>query len=163
VIARKPNLHMPNGLVQNANIETRNKLKLDQTRKVLGRFHQWITKLDSRDKSRENYGRGCELHVTRRQLGANTEQYRQTSVRHTVTERRGLKCGRKVAVAIIAFINIIITISFMQSIYTYIPETNHVPEEYNVASILSLLVMALVISSCVVIIIIIITVSLLAL
>jgi hypothetical protein len=24
------------------------------------------------------------------------------------------------------------TISFMQSIYTYIPETNHVPKEYNV-------------------------------
>src|SRR5215510_11549156 len=29
----------------------------------------------------------------------------------------------------------------MQSIYTYIPETNHVPEEYNVAAILSLLFM----------------------
>jgi hypothetical protein len=29
----------------------------------------------------------------------------------------------------------------MQGIYTYIPETNHVPEEYNVAAILSLLFM----------------------
>jgi hypothetical protein len=37
---------------------------------------------------------------------------------------------------------IIITISFMQGIYTYIPETNHVPKEYNVAAILSLLFMA---------------------
>jgi hypothetical protein len=29
----------------------------------------------------------------------------------------------------------------MQSIYTYIPETNHVPKEYCVAAILSLLFM----------------------
>jgi hypothetical protein len=34
------------------------------------------------------------------------------------------------------------TIFFMQGIYTYIPETNHVPKEYNVAAILSLLFMA---------------------
>ena len=34
---------------------------------------------------------------------------------------------------------IIIIISFMQGIYTYIPETNHVPREYNVTAILSLL------------------------
>jgi hypothetical protein len=33
------------------------------------------------------------------------------------------------------------TISFMQDIYTYIPETNHVPTEYSVAAILSLLFM----------------------
>jgi hypothetical protein len=33
------------------------------------------------------------------------------------------------------------TISFMQGIYTYIPETNHVPKQYNVAAILSLLFM----------------------
>jgi hypothetical protein len=33
----------------------------------------------------------------------------------------------------------IITISFMQGIYTYIPETNNVPKEYNVPAILSLL------------------------
>jgi hypothetical protein len=30
----------------------------------------------------------------------------------------------------------------MQGIYTYIPETNHVPKEYNVAAVLSLLFMA---------------------
>jgi hypothetical protein len=30
----------------------------------------------------------------------------------------------------------------MQGIYTYIPETNNVPKEYNVAAILSLLFMA---------------------
>jgi hypothetical protein len=29
----------------------------------------------------------------------------------------------------------------MQDIYTYIPETNHVPKEYNIAAILSLLLM----------------------
>jgi hypothetical protein len=33
------------------------------------------------------------------------------------------------------------TISFMQAIYTYISETNHVPREYTVAAILSLLFM----------------------
>jgi hypothetical protein len=30
----------------------------------------------------------------------------------------------------------------LQGIYTYIPETNHVPKDYNVAAILSLLFMA---------------------
>jgi hypothetical protein len=40
-------------------------------------------------------------------------------------------------------ITIIITIiSFMQGIYTYIPGTNNVPKEYNIAVILSLLFMA---------------------
>jgi hypothetical protein len=34
------------------------------------------------------------------------------------------------------------TISFMQGMYTYIPETNHVPKQYNVAAILSLLFVA---------------------
>jgi hypothetical protein len=33
------------------------------------------------------------------------------------------------------------TISFMQGICTYIPETNNFPKEYNVAAILSLLFM----------------------
>jgi hypothetical protein len=32
----------------------------------------------------------------------------------------------------------------MQGIYSYIPETNHVPKEYNVAAILSLLFMLLI-------------------
>ena len=36
---------------------------------------------------------------------------------------------------------IIIIISFMQGIYTYIPETNHVPREYSVSAILSLIFM----------------------
>jgi hypothetical protein len=36
---------------------------------------------------------------------------------------------------------IIIIISFMQGIYTYIPETNNVPREYIVAAVLSLLFM----------------------
>ena len=36
---------------------------------------------------------------------------------------------------------IIIIISFMQGIYTYIPETNYVPREYSVAAVLLLLFM----------------------
>jgi len=39
---------------------------------------------------------------------------------------------------------IIIIISFMQVIYTYIPETNHIPREYSVAAILLLLFMVLI-------------------
>ena len=39
---------------------------------------------------------------------------------------------------------IIIIISFMQGIYTYIPETNYVPTEYSVAAILLLLFMVLI-------------------
>jgi len=44
---------------------------------------------------------------------------------------------------IIIIIIIIIIISFMQGIYTYIPETNDVPREYSVAAILFLLFMVL--------------------
>jgi len=40
---------------------------------------------------------------------------------------------------IIIIVIIIIIISFMQGIYTYIPETNYVPREYSVAAILLLL------------------------
>ena len=39
---------------------------------------------------------------------------------------------------------IIIIISFMQGIYTYIPESNYVPREYSVAAILLLLFMVLI-------------------
>ena len=39
---------------------------------------------------------------------------------------------------------IIIIVSFMQGIYTYIPETNYVPREYSVAAILLLLFMVLI-------------------
>ena len=46
-----------------------------------------------------------------------------------------------IAIIIISIIIIIIIISFMQFIYTYIPETNHVPREYSVSAILSLLFM----------------------
>jgi hypothetical protein len=41
-----------------------------------------------------------------------------------------------IIVIIIIIIIIIIRISFMQGIYTYIPETNHVPREQCVATIL---------------------------
>ena len=44
----------------------------------------------------------------------------------------------------IIIIIIIIIISFMQGIYTYIPETNYIPMEYSVAAILLLLFMVLI-------------------
>jgi O-antigen/teichoic acid export membrane protein len=50
-------------------------------------------------------------------------------------------CAVYVLTIIIIIIIIITTISFMQGIYTYIPETNNVPKEYNVAAILLLLCM----------------------
>jgi len=42
-------------------------------------------------------------------------------------------------IIMIIIIIIIIIISFMQGIYTYVPETNYVPREYSVAAILLLL------------------------
>ena len=47
-------------------------------------------------------------------------------------------------IIIIIIIVITIIISFMQGIYTYIPETNYVPLEYSVAAILLLLFMVLI-------------------
>ena len=47
-------------------------------------------------------------------------------------------------IIIIIIIVVIIIISFMQGIYTYIPETNYVPREYSVVAILLLLFMVLV-------------------
>ena len=44
----------------------------------------------------------------------------------------------------IIIIIIIIIISFMQGIYTYIPETNYVPSEHSVAATLLLLFMVLI-------------------
>ena len=44
-----------------------------------------------------------------------------------------------IIIIIITIIIIIIIMYFMQGIYTYIPETNHVPREYSVAAILCLL------------------------
>ena len=52
-------------------------------------------------------------------------------------------CLRKLQYLIIIII-IIIIISFMQGIYTYIPETNCVPREYSVTAILLLLFMVLI-------------------
>ena len=42
----------------------------------------------------------------------------------------------KTTIIIIIIIIIILGISFMQGIYTYIPETNHVPREHCVETIL---------------------------
>ena len=41
-----------------------------------------------------------------------------------------------VVVVVVIIIIIILGISFMQGIYTYIPEKNHVPREHSVATIL---------------------------
>ena len=49
-----------------------------------------------------------------------------------------------IIITTITIIIIIIIISFMQGIYTYIPETNCVPREYSVAAILLLLFMVLI-------------------
>jgi len=46
-----------------------------------------------------------------------------------------------IIIIIMIIIIIIIIMSFMQGIYTYIPEANHVPREYSVSSILSLIFM----------------------
>jgi hypothetical protein len=59
--------------------------------------------------------------------------------------------ARFLAFIIIIIIIIIIigkdTISFMQGIYTYIPEAKHVTKEHNVAAVLSLLLLLLLLSS----------------
>jgi hypothetical protein len=49
-----------------------------------------------------------------------------------------------IIISIIIIIIIIIIMSFMQGIYSYIPETNYVPREYSVAPILLLLFMVLI-------------------
>ena len=49
-----------------------------------------------------------------------------------------------IIIIFIIIIIIIIVISFIQGIYIYIPETNYVPREYNVAAILLLLFMVLI-------------------
>ena len=46
--------------------------------------------------------------------------------------------------SIIIIIIVITIISFMQGIFTYIPETNYVPKEYSVAAILLFLFMVLI-------------------
>ena len=51
-----------------------------------------------------------------------------------------------IIIIIIIITIIIIIISFMQSIYTYIPETNSVIREYSVAAILLLLFILLIVS-----------------
>ena len=53
-------------------------------------------------------------------------------------------CIVVVTIIIVIIIIIIIIISFMQGMYTYIPETNYVPREYSVAAILLLLFMVLI-------------------
>ena len=53
----------------------------------------------------------------------------------------GLLSHQIVGKFFIIIIIIIIIISFVQGIYTHIPEKNHVPREYSVSAILSLLFM----------------------
>jgi len=52
--------------------------------------------------------------------------------------------GGQVIIIVIIIIIIIIIISFLQGIYTYIPDTNYVPRKYSVAAILLLLFMVLI-------------------
>ena len=59
-----------------------------------------------------------------------------------VKKEKKASCEQKIF--IIPVIIIIIIISFIQGIYTYIPETNYVPREYSVAAILLLLFMVLI-------------------
>ena len=49
-----------------------------------------------------------------------------------------------IIIILVIVIIIIIIISFMQGIYTHLPETNYVPREYSVAAILSFLFMVLI-------------------
>jgi len=49
-----------------------------------------------------------------------------------------------IIIVIIIIIIIIVIVSYMQGIYTYIPETNYVPREHNVAAVLLLLFMVLI-------------------
>jgi hypothetical protein len=55
-----------------------------------------------------------------------------------------LQCFSKIIIIIIIIIGKD-TVFFMQGIYTYTPETNHVPKECNVAAILSLLFIIIII------------------
>jgi len=50
-----------------------------------------------------------------------------------------------IVVVIVVIIIIIIIITFMQGIYTYIPETNYVPREYGVAAILFIIIIIIII------------------
>jgi len=62
---------------------------------------------------------------------------------HVSTPREGCPLLSCLRATIIIFI-IIIIISFLQGIYTYIPETNYVLREYSVAAILLLLFIVLI-------------------
>ena len=57
---------------------------------------------------------------------------------HSLLQCTLLKYAQKIIIIII------IIITFMHGIYTYIPETNYVPREYSVAAILLLLFMVLI-------------------
>jgi hypothetical protein len=72
-------------------------------------------------------------------MGVPTSEFGYTSATAGRGDREVHK-GHVVALGeMVIIIIIFITISFMQGIYTLIPETNPVPKEYNVTAILSLL------------------------
>jgi hypothetical protein len=48
---------------------------------------------------------------------------------------------RRILLLLYLYFIVVIIISFMQGIYTYIPETNYVPREYSVAAVLLFLFM----------------------
>ena len=49
-----------------------------------------------------------------------------------------------IIIVVVVVVVVVVVISFMQAIYTYIPETNYVPSECSVAAILLLLFMVLI-------------------
>jgi hypothetical protein len=78
------------------------------------------------------------IHVGNKRL---LEAQRGSTRSHSVKNyrRKRLQTSYKTGYGMIMII--IIFISFMQGIYTYIPETNHVPREYSIAATLLLLFM----------------------
>jgi len=64
-------------------------------------------------------------------------------VRHRIVIVETIMMMMMIIIIIIIFI-FIIGISFMQGIYTYIPETNHVSREHRVEAVLVLLYMVLI-------------------
>ena len=80
---------------------------------------------------------GSTLHSTMSQLPALRTPY--VGSRHLALHRFTV-----VVVVVNIIIIIIIIISFMQGIYTHIPEKNYVPREYSVAAILLFVFMVLI-------------------
>ena len=75
----------------------------------------------------------CDVHLTSQRRNLN--KFFPVELRWAFQVCKRLVLGVSL-VGIIIIIIIIIIISFMQSIYNYMPETNHVSREYSAAAIL---------------------------